>query len=945
MSLFRARWARRACCALFVAAPLAVANPIPQRTARVIERRHYVGTTPVTGSVVLNNGTTKKEGYLSFAVENLRVRDTAMEFPHTRFGRVTGATLQLTVSPASGQTITVWAANNFSGSFGLPAKVGTALAPAQTASATVSFDVKDYISGEGVFSFRLSTNGTADVTITDADLVVDSNDGQANLAAVTYTPSRYRDLGKDYIARYSDQTELKNQGIINVAKQPYNAIPDDGIDDTLALQRAVNEAQAARKVVFLPGGVYNISDTISMDTPIVPDQYIDPGETSLAADGEYWSDQDFPTIMRGARTGVEIRLTPKDASFGDTTKPKPALYMWSRDDRLSGDGHLNRHVANFNHTLMHVKVNVGDAAAGAANNAGAIGVSLPGSQGVRLSDVEVIATGAFAGLGGLPGAGGITHGVKVTGGRYGAYVKQVDYSESLHGYTSFLNFCTFIDQTEHGVYYDGAGYVTIVGSRFINNKGVYLTAPAGNPWSAQLCMVDSHIKLNGSATAAVSGRRSVYLRNVYVDGTAAASARIVHVSANDTSDFCSLPFSGSTRSNKIGNFAGSVVIDQAPYDAAGVTNASRVPIFLDGGVHNSNQWTTGITNESAPPENDPFFTKHDWDDTPDFRNTAGYFNPVAVATDPLNPNDVFDDTAKLQDAITNHPVVFLPPGTYYITRKLVLRPDSKIFGVGKNYTIIKPMWGTFRSELEPLVETTVGAADAPMLADLTLRTRIANESDDKAYQLHWRSGKGTVKDLLFDRHMTSNKDAAKQTHPMTVIRGGGKWYNFWINRDFADVGYRHLKIDGSTAGLRMYVCNPEYARVHPQVEIVNSSNFDLFATKSEGNYRNYTFDNCSNFRVYGMGGNSSPVSGEKDPVNNQNILVQGCSNFLFAAQAYQQRQPSYQNKDDAAYNAVGGARTDPATYDRLVEKTAGGGAVIKATPGVQQFIVYRRGTP
>ena len=63
---------------------------------------------------------------------------------------------------------------------------------------------------------------------------------------------------------------LPGASFVDVTRAPYNAVPNDGIDDTQAIQAAINNAAARSKttgltrqqIVFLPPGEYLVSDTL-----------------------------------------------------------------------------------------------------------------------------------------------------------------------------------------------------------------------------------------------------------------------------------------------------------------------------------------------------------------------------------------------------------------------------------------------------------------------------------------------------------------------------------------------------------------------------------------------------------------------------------------------------------------------------------------------------------
>lgn len=56
-------------------------------------------------------------------------------------------------------------------------------------------------------------------------------------------------------------------GLIDVTAAPYGAIPDDGLDDTAAIQKALDENAAGDRIIYLPAGTYDISETLFFRSP------------------------------------------------------------------------------------------------------------------------------------------------------------------------------------------------------------------------------------------------------------------------------------------------------------------------------------------------------------------------------------------------------------------------------------------------------------------------------------------------------------------------------------------------------------------------------------------------------------------------------------------------------------------------------------------------------
>ena len=51
--------------------------------------------------------------------------------------------------------------------------------------------------------------------------------------------------------------------VVNVTLPPYNAVPNDGLDDTAAIQTALSDYPNGGRIIYLPNGTYDVSDTLS----------------------------------------------------------------------------------------------------------------------------------------------------------------------------------------------------------------------------------------------------------------------------------------------------------------------------------------------------------------------------------------------------------------------------------------------------------------------------------------------------------------------------------------------------------------------------------------------------------------------------------------------------------------------------------------------------------
>jgi hypothetical protein len=96
--------------------------------------------------------------------------------------------------------------------------------------------------------------------------------------------------------------------VIDVTKPPYNARGDGKTDDTAALQRAIRDVMGQHKVIYLPNGVYLLSDTLN---------WANRNTAGANAYGFNW--------IQGQDAAKTI-LRLKGSTFTDASKPR--AIMW-----------------------------------------------------------------------------------------------------------------------------------------------------------------------------------------------------------------------------------------------------------------------------------------------------------------------------------------------------------------------------------------------------------------------------------------------------------------------------------------------------------------------------------------------------------------------------------------------------------------------------------------
>lgn len=781
------------------------------------------------------------------------------------------------------------------------------------------FDVTDYISGPGDYTFcvRVSSGLTPLVQFSSTengtlgrrpDLVVGVNQNGAPVTddgnpANDGIPADYdseyfqrtapqmQDLGEKYRDRYkasvtggTSDPEVDAVGYFDVTKAPYLALPsNDGLTNALAIQRAVNEARAARVAVYLPAGNYPVSKTIELvmgDNPINYD-----------IDGLKWTGREFPTVLLGARSGDRsiITLAGSSAGFTDALKPKAVLHFWSRENsripKPNDDGVFDNGISpevNKANDLYNAILDNIDLVLNGGTNHGAIGVDMDGAQGSNITNCTITATGAYAGIVGGPGPGGYTYGVTVNGGLYGARLGGEATAVSDPGFLGDPNFAgephapviinsKFTNQSINSIYYAGRGPLNLVGVEIVG-KGIKL-APDSDKGAlyGNLTIEDSQLDVWSSGYV-IEGNRSVALTNVYIKKYGGAGLK--HIKLTDptsVSQDLDLALPGAVGWLRIDQFVRGVNIVQTQARDTQVDGpASRVQSWLSpSGLEPTASGAAYILSPATPTSVTPaapdysgnaIGNRHYSVQSPVFSavDTASLLNAKTTTTYPTkrliqNEDPAFNptttpaaNTANLQYLIDNASgkAVFLPRGNYTIGSTVFLRDNTTLFGMGAAFSILRPKVD-FASNT-PMLNTNATAGATTTLADLKLL--VPMNVNGAVSMLTWRAGgNSAVRDVDFDRRLHKVWDPVEEEYvddiqPLTVpvvkITGqtaGGKWYGLrlFASSNFG-VGARGLEVNNvGNQKLSFYMLNIEHFDSSPQMSFVDADNFSIYQCKAE----------------------------------------------------------------------------------------------------------------
>lgn len=208
-------------------------------------------------------------------------------------------------------------------------------------------------------------------------------------------------------------------GYLDVTKPPYNAVPNDGRDDTQSIQQAIHDVLKTEqryhtpKFIYLPDGVYDVSTTIYSKATLNPKAWSNGWASGMILIGQ----SPEKTILQ---------LADGAPGFGDPAKPKAMIATGSENPAAGGGGNQA-----FRHSIIDLTLKTG------RNNPGSVGIDYQVSNRGTVKNVSIL-SGDGKGIAGIrmtrpqEGPGLIKH-VTVTGFDYAILASQWDFSMTIEG--------------------------------------------------------------------------------------------------------------------------------------------------------------------------------------------------------------------------------------------------------------------------------------------------------------------------------------------------------------------------------------------------------------------------------------------------------------------------------------------------------------------------------
>ena len=591
---------------------------------------------------------------------------------------------------------------------------------------------------------------------------------------------------------------------------------DPAADSTVGIRNAMNSAFQTNQTLYFPANaVFYVSDTLSGVQP--PSPCVDPQRRSYR-------------LWGGGRNGTRPRIVLKDsaAGFGTAATPKRLLHI-GKD--TTGDGVIDAagEACAFGHVIKNIDLVLG-------NNPGAIGIDMAVAQESVLEDVNIDATGGYAGITGVPGRSVAVGNIQITGGQYGFRVAGVGLS--LYG-------IRLLNQTTTAIWETASRSFAIVGFDIRPAGGSAIQTAGTIRDAGHLGLYDGRIELPFPGIAIDNtARRIVDVRNVYLQ-----KGLSIITNGSDGS------ITGSPSNWSLVN----------TYTYAPVTVASGLTSWnLIEGLKSRND-NLSLTDDAPPPPSD-LISRHIWAGSPDVLDPK-----VVYVTDaPFNADGTgqTDTTSALQAAIDStepgqanaEKWLFVPPGTYQVTAPLLLKSHTHLFGVpfGQSSVYAADSWTGSLTDNAWVIDTVDdAAAETSIEYILTNWASRWNTKGLKIGALRWKVGERSV--MRGMRPLTLPYQCEDQARHIYRVEGngGGRWYTWyealqaagngvetdgdcdialWMNPDF-----RKLSIVGTTEPFTIYGANPEHGgsqSTHPAspfIEITDSANVRAFGMKVETN--------------------------------------------------------------------------------------------------------------
>ena len=621
----------------------------------------------------------------------------------------------------------------------------------------------------------------------------------------------------------------------------HGAIPDDDLDDTAALQAALDAARDRGLVAFFPPGVYLVSDTLKLMQPVVQDHKRRWKQDRRKANAMVGSTQRKPPVLK---------LVDNAQGFDDPNNPKPLVWFWAqpRNTDMAGSKLPQHEQPNISFNQVFVGIDIDLRGEG---HAGAVGIRHAGSQGSAIENVTVWAGDAYSGFFNIPGQGGGAYNVSVLGGRFGIWADH----QSRYPVVAGLR---LKDQSEAAIFWKGQSNLTIAGFSIERTAaGPAVTSqPGRKAYNRALTLVDGLIRGSGQRSIDNSAGRNLYLQNVHISG------------------FDEIVESPGRPPVKA---AGPLSLVQQ-YSYTGADSKA----VIEAKVQGSGYEISSVVVSGKMVAAETLIERHLWSSSlPSFEDA----DAVSIVRYGAKPDDGKDDTEAILTALAKHDKVFVPRGTFNVRATLQLRPSTHFFGVAKHLSVIRADSAWESTAGTPVITTSDDPGAVTTLSFMLIERPAQNPG---LTLLEWRAGrKSVVRDVMGGQFGRSDANPLAKGIGTYAVKGngGGRWYGLsaeWnrMTKGTRSPGYRNLLVNSTSEPLSFYGLNIERGLSDPQAEILNSRNVSIYYLKGEslgkhgGSASVLQIKRSDNVSVFGYSGNARPRANAVIKVlQSNNILL------------------------------------------------------------------------
>ena len=469
-------------------------------------------------------------------------------------------------------------------------------------------------------------------------------------------------------------------GFLNASAPPYSATGDGVTDDSSALQAALDDAYANRMAVLLPAG----------RTFLLARQLRAVQRTGLPADRQHGyqligTRGPMPPVLR-VPDHTDPAAFPSIPGGG-----RPAVLF-----ALNRSGIANDSPSHYSAMLRNVDIDLGD-------NPTLSGVSMSGAQLCSIEDVRISGKSFTAGVVGLPGSGGYTSNIHVTGGQFAVWQQEFRPNPSITGLVA-------LSQSVAAVLVESSRGPLVLSGFIIRSSlasfkaGVIANRSKGADGS--LALEDGLIALDGAACGAPAVSTSgpdIAIKDLYVRTNVAvvfSSPGHGVLLASTAASIKRIPAWWFSAASSIAYSKGANVSAEAA--ARGFPNLSLV-----------------AAPPSSPPDDPTISTQHSW--TAEYAQSLLWSSDSSVMLDAVRDcgatpqwvNSTDDDGAAIAACLAlaadHGQGVFIPRGEFLLWSPLVLKPGQQLTGAGKHCATLTMRHGA-AFETAPLVRVEGGSS-------------------------------------------------------------------------------------------------------------------------------------------------------------------------------------------------------------------------------------------